>query len=108
MASSLFRRARRYLARVLLPQATRAYDAASWKRFAPEARMGRTSLETLQAAPASRSKARYFAANDAHAAAAIQALTTYTWGAGAVPAHASPELVAAFTDEFWNSCDADG
>jgi lambda family phage portal protein len=69
--------------------------------------MGRTSLETIQAAPASRSKARYFAANDAHAAAAVAALVVYLWGHGAVPAHADPERVEAFL-KWWDECDADG
>lgn len=85
----------------------RGYDAGRFDRFAREARMGRTSLETIQAAPQVRSKARYFAANDAHASAGVNALTTYLWGTGAVPAHADAGLVAAFL-QFWEECDADG
>jgi lambda family phage portal protein len=55
----------------------------------------------------SRSKARYFAANDAHASAGVNALATYLWGPGAVPAHSDAELVAAFL-KWWDECDADG
>lgn len=84
---------------------TRGYDSASWKRFDRDARMGRTANETLAAAPASRSKARYFAANDAHAAAGVNALVTYSVGTGPIPAHASAD---AFLNEFWENCDADG
>jgi lambda family phage portal protein len=105
--ASFIRRARRALARALHPEATRAYDSASWKRFPREARMGRTALETIQAAPASRSKARYFAANDAHAAAGVNALATYLWGPGAVPAHDDAALVEEFLT-WWDNCDADG
>lgn len=106
--ASLFRRARNAIARAIAPEMQkRGYDSASWTRFPREARMGRTSLETIQAAPASRSKARYFAANDAHASASVNALATYLWGAGAVPAHADADLVAAFL-KWWDNCDADG
>jgi lambda family phage portal protein len=104
---SLINRARRAIARALHPEATRAYDAANWKRFPRDARMGRTALETIQAAPASRSRARYFAANDAHASAAVNALATYLWGPGAVPAHEDEALAADFLT-WWNHCDADG
>lgn len=105
--ASVFRNLRRALARVLEPEATRGYDAASWKRFAREARQGRTALETIQAAPAVRSKARYFKANDAHASAGVNALATYLWGTGAVPAHADTQIVEAFL-AWWDQCDADG
>lgn len=105
--SSLIRSARRALARFIAPEMTRGYDSASWKRFAPEARMGRTALETIQAAPASRSKARYFVSNEAHASAGVNALATYLWGPGAVPAHSNAELVTAFL-QWWDECDADG
>lgn len=102
--ASLYRRAARALARMIAPELqARGYDSASWKRFDRNARMGRTSLETIAAAPASRSKARYYVANDAHAAAGVGALVTYAWGAGAVPAHTDAE---AFL-EWWDNCDAD-
>lgn len=104
---SFLSRARRALARVLHPEATRAYDSASWKRFPREARMGRTALETIQAAPASRSRARYFYTNDSHARASVNALATYAWGFGAVPAHPDAALVEAFL-EWAEQCDADG
>lgn len=84
---------------------TRGYDSASWKRTPREAQMGRTSTETIAAAPAVRRKARYYAANDAHAAAGVSALSTYAVGAGPVPAHADAE---AFLNDYWNDCDADG
>lgn len=103
--ASLFRRIRRRVADLL--DGSRGYDAASWSRFPREARMGRTALETIQAAGPSRSKARYFAANDAHAAAGVNALATYLWGPGAVPAHDDPELVTAFL-QWWDECDAEG
>lgn len=106
--ASVLRIARRALARFIAPEMTRGYDAASWKRFPREARTGRTALETIQAAPQVRAKARYYVANDAHASAAVNALTVYAWGTGAIPAHSDTELVADFTDNFWNVCDADG
>lgn len=105
---SLLQSARTAIARVLAPDMARGYDAASSRRFTPEARMGRTATETLAAAPHMRRRARYFAENDAHAAAGVEALVTYAWGAGPVPAHENTELVTAFTEEFWNQCDADG
>ncbi|HEV7693126.1 MAG TPA: phage portal protein [Hyphomonadaceae bacterium] len=105
---SIIRRARRAVARMLAPEiSTRGYDAASWKRFPREATMGRTSLETIQAAPLVRRKARYFAVNSAPASAAINALVTYLWGFGAVPAHDDEELVKEFL-KWWDVCDADG
>jgi lambda family phage portal protein len=105
--ASLFRSVRRSLARVLAPEMVRGHDAAGWKRFPREARMGRTANETLAAAGPVRSKARYFTANDAHAAAGVNALVTYSWGAGAVPAHDDSDLVAEFL-KWWDVCDADG
>ena len=105
---SLLQSARTAIARVLAPEMARGYDAASARRFAPEARHGRTATETLAAAPHMRRRARYFAENDAHAAAGVEALVTYAWGAGAVPAHADAALVKAFTEEYWNNCDAEG
>lgn len=92
----------------MLGVSTRGHDAAGWKRFPREARMGRAVTEALTAAPAVRSKARYFVANDGNAAAAVAALCAYLVGAGPMPAHADAEAVTAFTEEFWNSCDADG
>lgn len=106
--ASIFRRARQAIARAIAPEMQkRGFDASSWNRFPREARMGRTATETLAAAGPIRSKARYFAANDAHASAGVNALATYLWGAGAVPAHADAGLVAAFM-EWWDNCDADG
>lgn len=105
---SLLQSARTAIARVLAPEMARGYDAASSRRFAPEARMGRTATETIAAAPQMRRRARYFAENDAHAAAGVEALVTYAWGSGAVPAHADTALVTTFTEDFWNNCDADG
>jgi len=106
--ASFLRRARQAIARAIAPDMrTRGYDAGRYDRFAREARMGRTSLETIQAAPQLRSKGRYFAANDAHASASVNALATYLWGAGAVPAHADADLVTAFL-QWWDTCDADG
>ncbi len=105
--ASALRNFRRALARIISPEKTRGYDAGRFDRFPREARMGRTSLETIQAAPQIRSKARYFAANDAHASAGVNALTTYLWGTGAVPAHPNADLAAAFL-EWWDNCDADG
>lgn len=69
--------------------------------------MGRTASETTAAAGPIRSKARYFAANDAHASAGVNALAVYLWGPGAVPAHPDSELVATFL-QWWDNCDADG
>lgn len=103
--ASIIRSARRALARFIAPEMTRGFDAAGWKRFPREARMGRTSTETLAAASQVRAKARYYVANDGNAAAAVNALVTYGVGAGPMPAHANAE---AFTGEFWDSCDADG
>lgn len=94
-------------ARLFAPELVRGYDAASWRRFPREARHGRAANETLAAAVQVRSKARYFAANDAHAAAGVSALTTYSVGAGPMPAHDDESLVAAFL-EWWDVCDADG
>ena len=105
--ASALRNFRRTLARIISPEKTRGYDAGRYDRFAREVRHGRTSLETIQAAPQARSKARYFAANDAHASAGVNALATYLWGSGAVPAHADADLVAAFL-QWWDDCDADG
>lgn len=103
--ASLFRQLSRRIARAL--HGTRGHDAASPRRFAREVRYGRTSTETTAAAGPVRSKARYFAANDAHASAGVNALATYLWGPGAVPAHADEEMVAAFL-QWWDECDADG
>lgn len=102
---SIYRRVSRALARALAPEMTRGYDAASWQRFPREARMGRTATETIAAASAIRSKARYFLSNDGNAAAAVNALVTYSVGAGPMPAHPNAD---AFVNDFWNTCDADG
>lgn len=103
---SLYRRASRAIARALAPELrTRGYDGASWKRFDRSARMGRTSTETIAAASAIRSKARYYVANDGNAAAAVNALVTYSVGAGPMPAHPNAD---PFVNHFWNNCDADG
>src|SRR5262245_47157413 len=102
--ASLYRRFSRALARVLAPEMTRGYDAASWKRFPREARMARTATETIVARAAVMAKSRYYVANDGNAVAAVNALTTYCVGTGPLPAHASAE---DFIDGFWNSCDAD-
>jgi lambda family phage portal protein len=83
----------------------RGYDAGSWQRFPREARMGRTTTETIAAAPQVRAKARYYVANDAHATAGVNALVTYGVGCGPLPAHPDAD---AFTEQFWNECDADG
>jgi lambda family phage portal protein len=91
-----------------LPEFERGIDAGSWRRFSKEMRYSRTVIETIVAAPASRSKARYFYGSDGYTAAAVNALVTYGAGAGPMPAHANAELVAAFVDEFWSECDADG
>lgn len=102
--------ARRSLSRRIRDAAaafTRGYDAASHKRFPREARHGRTSPETLAAAPATRARARYYYANDGHAHAGVEALATYAVGAGPMPAHDDADLVAAFL-EWWDVCDADG
>lgn len=99
---------RAFLLRALGGQArTRSYDAAGWRRFPREARMGRTSTETIVAASHVRAKARYYVANDGTAAAAVSALTTYAVGAGPIPAHDDAEAVAAFL-RWWHECDADG
>lgn len=104
--ASIYRRASRAIARALAPELrTRGYDAAGWQRFPREARMGRTATETLAAASQVRAKARYYVANDGNAAAAVNALTTYSVGAGPMPAHPNAD---AFVNEFWNNCDADG
>ncbi len=106
--ASIFRRARQAIARAIAPEMrTRGYDAGRFDRFAREVRHGRTSLETIQAAGSIRSKARYFAANEARASASVNALATYLWGAGAVPAHADTGLAEAFL-QWWDNCDADG
>lgn len=86
---------------------TRGYDAAGWRRFPREARMGRTSTETIVAASQVRAKARYYVANDGNAAAAVNAFVTYAVGAGPMPAHEDTEAVAAFL-AWWDDCDADG
>lgn len=104
--ASIYRRASRAIARLLAPElTTRGYDAASWQRFPREARMGRTATETIAAASQVRAKARYYVANDGNAAAAVNALVTYSVGAGAMPAHPNAD---AFINDFWNTCDADG
>lgn len=95
------------LANFLAPELKRGFDAASWRRFPREARSGRTVTETLAAASRVRERARYYVGNDAHAAAGVAALATYSVGAGPMPAHDDPELVAAFL-EWWDVCDADG
>jgi lambda family phage portal protein len=46
--------------------------------------------------------------NDGHAAAGVNALVTYGVGYGPTPAHPDAALVAAFTEEWWSECDADG
>jgi lambda family phage portal protein len=92
----------------LLGMQTRGYDAGRWGRFATEARMGRTAQETIQAAPQIRSRARYFVANDGHAAAAVSALTTYAVGAGPMPANANQGLVDSFVNDWWGVADAEG
>jgi lambda family phage portal protein len=106
--ASILRNFRRRLARVISPEQTRGYDAASWKRFAPEARSHRTATETMQAAPQVRARARYFAGNNPHAAAGIAAIANSAVGTGPIPTHPNAELAARFINEFWNSCDADG
>lgn len=106
--ASIVRNIRRRIVRALSGEGRRGYDAASWQRFPREARTGRTSLETIQAAPAIRAKARYYVANDAHASAGVNALTVYACGAGPMPAHDDSALVDSFVNDWWNVCDADG
>lgn len=102
--ASIYRRAARAFARFIAPELTRGFDAAGWRRFPREARMGRTATETIAAAPQVRAKARYYYANDAHARAGVEALVTYAVGAGPMPAHADAD---AFL-QWWDECDADG
>lgn len=104
---SLIHNVTRALARVLAPEMARGFDAAGWKRFPRESRMGRTATETIAAAPQIRTKARYYVNNDAYARAGLDALVTYAVGAGPVPAHDDAEAVAEFLEWFEN-CDADG
>lgn len=102
---SLIDTARHAIARAIAPKMqARGYDSASWQRFPREARMNRSASEAIAAAPQVRSKARYYYANDAHARAGVEALTTYSVGAGPMPAHADAE---AFM-QWWHVADADG
>ncbi len=103
--ASLLRTVSRALARALAPELTRGYDAASARRFPREARMGRTSPETLAAAAPTRGKARYYYANDGHAHAGVEALVTYSVGAGPMPASADADLIESFL-LWWSQCDA--
>lgn len=105
MARNLFRNTRYALARLIAgPSGKRAFDAASWKRFPREARSGRAVQDVLMAAPQVRSRARYYAGSDPLAAAGVNALTVYGWGAGAVPAHPHADAFARWGEE----ADADG
>ena len=96
----------RTLHRILGGGDVRGYDAASWTRFAPEARSGRVAQDTIRAAPQVRARARYFVANEAFAAAAVNAIETYAVGAGPIPAHDDADLTAKFL-EWWDVADAE-
>jgi len=99
----------RVIGRVLAPKShKRGFDAASGRRFAREANMGRMATEAQIAAPRARSRGRYYFANDGHASAGAHALVTYAVGTGPLPAHEDSELVETFVNEWWNVCDADG
>jgi lambda family phage portal protein len=104
---NFFRELRATAARIIAPELTRGFDAASWKRFPKEARFARTATETLASAPAIRSRARYYYANDAHAHAAVESLVAFAVGAGPVPAHPDAELVADFMT-WWDAAGENG
>ncbi len=107
--ASIFRRARMFVARAIAPEMRkRGYDGASWSRFPKEARSYRTATETLQAAPALRERARYYANNNPHAAAGVAAIANAAVGTGPIPTHPDADLSARFINEFWDSCDFDG
>lgn len=88
---------RKGLARMIHPEGLRGFDAASWRRFAPEARTaGRMAGETIMAAPAIRARARYFVGSEPYARAAVDSLVNTGWGAGAMCAHPDAERFNAW------------
>jgi lambda family phage portal protein len=92
---SLLRTAREAIGRVIYPEAfaVRRFDGASGRRGDQGARFGRVPSETLGAAPQLRSKARYYAENNAWAQNGVRALKTFLVGAGIQPASTHPDAV---------------
>lgn len=106
---SILQRARRAIANALAPElGKRGFDAMSASRFPREARMGRMSIETAQAAGMARARARYAFGNDPLMSAAVSAITTYAVGTGPLPALKASALGDEFAESFWSNCDADG
>ena len=102
------------LTRLLRPQRTRRFDAASGgRRWDSRPSFGPIGPEVLAAAGPVRTRARYFYANNPWAASGVDALATGLVGSGITPAslHPSPEtrklLGSTFTS--WSArADADG
>ncbi|WP_065382810.1 phage portal protein [Hyphomonas sp. ND6WE1B] len=110
----MFDKLRRQIARAIAPEAVRRFDGASGsRRWDRGAHFGSTSTEALQAAPALRSRARYFYNNNAHARSGVEVLTTNLVGSGITPASKAGEsdirtaLGTAWMD-WQNVADADG
>ena len=71
---------------------TRRFDAAGGgRRWEGTPSFGSHGAETLAASPVIRSRARHAAANNPHAAAAVEALVTGLVGAGITPASRHPD-----------------
>lgn len=85
---------------------TRRFDAATGRRWEGTPHFGNVAGETLAAGQTVQARARYFAANNPWAAAAVASLTAALVGPG-IRAAGSPEATAAF-DAWARVADADG
>lgn len=99
----MFARARQQIAQLIAPKAVplavRRFDGAGGgRRWDSSPSFGRVGPETLAASAPIRSRARYFAANNAWAANGVSALVAGLIGTGIVPASAHPD--AAVRDQI--------
>lgn len=97
----MFVRARQTIADLIAPKAlsTRRFDgAAGGRRWDANPSFSRVGSETLAASAPIRSRARYFAANNAWAANGVSALVAGLTGTGIVPSSAHPD--AAVRDQI--------
>jgi len=102
------------LARAIRPERTRRFDAAAGgRRWDARPSFGPIATETLAAAAPVRSRARYFANNNAWTANGVEALQVGLVGSGITPASQHPDpTTRAAIGAWWNKwtaiCDLDG
>lgn len=107
MAWPFFKRAKPAASR------TRRFDAAGGRWSQGASHLGNVGAETLAAGPVIRPRARHAFANNPHAAAGVEAMTTGLVGAGITPASRHPdpaarETIGEFFMRWTEQADADG